>query len=278
MILIPVLLLSVGLLVVWFRIKGSPLQRQFLGDVSAAQEKLLKPVPDLLGEGEFAHLPPVMQRYLEQNGYWGKPTMGGMRIEFENVTFRRARSTPPLRMRYTQVNLVAKPTRLAMMQSTLFGVPFEGYDYYREGKGGMKGVLGKLVTLFHQTGPEMDKAALVTFLAECLLIPSTLSRGYLSFDEWDGEQASVTLRDGEVTVSGVYRFNEQAEFVSFSTAERAATMPDGTLTPVRWSIACADYQRNEQGIRIPTQIKATWHYPEGDLEYFSGQIKEIKYL
>ena len=56
----------------------------------------------------------------------------------------------------------------------MFGVPFEGCDYYRNGKGGMKGVIAKAITIFHQTGIDMDKACLTTFLAECMFAPTIL--------------------------------------------------------------------------------------------------------
>ncbi len=45
--------------------------------------------------------------------------------------------------------------------------------HYLDGKGGMKGVIAKLFTLFDQTGEDMDRACLATFLAECMFLTDT---------------------------------------------------------------------------------------------------------
>ena len=47
---------------------------------------------------------------------------------------------------------------MALIDSSMFGIPFEGYDYYQNETGGMKGVIAKAITLFDQTGADMDKA------------------------------------------------------------------------------------------------------------------------
>lgn len=269
------LLVIVGIVMIWFKLDYSPLRQQFMADVAAVRRNVEKPTSALVVRSDFAHLPPIIQRYLEQSGYIGKPRMAAIHIEFGEVAFKRDKVSPPMTMTYTQYNFIDRSARLALMKSSLFGVPFEGYDYYLDGRGGMKGVIGKLVTLFHQTGAEMDKAALVTYLSECLLVLSTLLEGYIEFQELDDCQVRAMIRDGETSVSGVFRFNDAAEMISFTSDERAATMPDGTMQIVPWSIECADYQVNALGIRFPRHVSATWHYPEGNLVYFEGVITHI---
>lgn len=39
---------------------------------------------------------------------------------------------------------------MALIDSRMFGIPFEGYDYYQNGIGGMKGMLAKAIPLFNQ--------------------------------------------------------------------------------------------------------------------------------
>ena len=53
---------------------------------------------------------------------------------------------------------MAAPTIAKINSQCMFGIPFEGYDYYSDGIGGMKGVIAKVITLFNQTGTDMDKA------------------------------------------------------------------------------------------------------------------------
>ena len=51
----------------------------------------------------------------------------------------------PLRFK-SMLKTVDKPGRMAMIESSMFGIPFQGYDYYRDGKGGMRGVIAKQLT------------------------------------------------------------------------------------------------------------------------------------
>lgn len=91
----------------------------------------------------------------------------------------QSQSGPALSIDYTHYNFTNVPSRLAFIDSSMFGILFEGYDYYINGNGGMKGVIGKAIQLFNQTGAEMDEACLVTYLAECFFIPTSILQGYI---------------------------------------------------------------------------------------------------
>ena len=111
----------------------------------------------------------------------------------------------------------------------MFGVPFQGYDYYMDGKGGMKGVLAKLFTLFDQTGPEMDKACLITYLAEAFFLPEAFLKDFITFKQIDEHTVEATITNKGVTASGVFHFNDSYEMTSFTTNDRGQIAPDGTI-------------------------------------------------
>lgn len=157
----------------------------------------------------------------------------------------------------------------------MFGVPFEGYDYYRDGKGGMRGVIAKLITLFDQTGSDMDKACLVTYLSEAPFAPAILLQKFVSLEEIDEYHVKATISFEGQTASGVFSFNERYEYVSFTTHERCVSNPDGSVEYVPWSALCEDYVTSESGIRYPSKFKAVWNYEEGDFIYFDGVISKI---
>lgn len=169
-----VAIVLIGIIVVWFLIPYSPLKRQFLHDVDAVKSAQIAQATELFTLQDIEHLPEIVQTYLSNCGYVGKSKMSYMSITFKDVTFSRSKDQPPMRIDYSQFNGAQNPTRLALIESQLFFVPFEGYDYYLNGKGGMKGMIGKLFTVFHQTGETMDKAALLTFLSESLFMPRKL--------------------------------------------------------------------------------------------------------
>ena len=161
-------------------------------------------------------------------------------MKYHNVDFSQGRSGPTLTIDYTQYNFVNEPCRMALIDSSMFGIPFEGYDYYQNGSGGMKGVIAKAITLFDQTGTDMDKACLVTFLAESLFAPTILLQDYITFEE---------INDFEV---------------------RAAITYGGQTL-------CDNYQISLNGIKYPTKFQAVWNYPDGDLVYFNGVVSEVSY-
>ena len=198
-------------------------------------------------------------------------------MEYHDVDFMQGKDGLALRIDYTQYDFVSEPCRMALIDSSMFGVPFEGYDYYQNGVGGMKGVIAKGITLFHQTGEEMDKACLVTYLAESMFAPAILLQDYISFEEISDYEVKATIYYGGQTASGIFTFNEQCEYVSFTTNDRAVTNTDGIMEYIPWSAVCGEYCVSENGIKYPTRFQAIWNYPDGDFVYFDGVISTVSY-
>ena len=278
LVVIGVLLVIIGAVMIWFNIPYSPTKSEFSNDVDKLiSENKLQAEEELFTEEDFFNLPDTIQKYLKKCGYIGTPKMSYMKIEFKDVAFMQGKNGPSLSIDYTQYNFVSKPCRMALIDSSMFGVPFQGYDYYENGKGGMKGVLAKAITLFDQRGADMDKACLATFLAECMFAPSILIQDYITFEEIsDFEIKAVITYEGQ-TASGIFSFNEHYEMVSFVTDDRAVTNSDGTMEYIRWSALCSDYKASENGIKHPAKMQAVWNYDDGDFVYFDGEISKLSY-
>ena len=275
---IGVLLVLVGILTIWFNISYSPVKKQFQNDVAALlNENQLSVDNEVFTEKDFSHLPIAIQKYIENCGYIGTPKMSYLKMEYHNVDFSQGRNGSNLKIDYTQYNFVKEPCRMARIDSSMIGIPFEGYDYYRNGTGGMKGVIAKAITLFDQTGTDMNKACLVTFLAESLFAPTILLQDYIIFEELSDFKVRATITYGGQTVSGIFTFNEQYEMISFTTNDRAVAGTDGSMEYVPWSALCNDYQFSENGIKYPTKFQAVWNYADGDFVYFDGIISELSY-
>lgn len=275
---IGVLLVSVGVLMIWFNISYSPVKKQFQNDILALlSENELSVDNKVFSDDDFSHLPTAIQRYIENCGYIGTPKMSYLKMQYHNVDFSQSKNRPTLKIDYTQYNFVSEPCRMALIDSSMFGIPFEGYDYYRNGTGGMKGVIAKAITLFDQTGADMDKACLATFLAESLFAPAILLQDYIVFEEISNFEVRATINYKGQTASGIFTFNEQYEMISFTTNDRAVAGTDGSMEYVPWSALCGDYQLSERGIKYPTKFQAVWNYPDGDFVYFDGAISEVSY-
>ena len=277
-IVLGILLFIIGALVIWFNIPYSPVKKQFQSDITALlAENQLSADNELFTEKDFSHLPTAIQRYIENCGYIGAAKMSYLKMEYHNVDFSQGKSGPTLKIDYIQYNFINEPCRMALIDSSMFGIPFEGYDYYQNGTGGMKGVIAKAITLFDQTGADMDKACLATFLAESLFAPTILLQDYITFEEISDFEVRATITYGGQTASGIFTFNEQYEMISFTTNDRAVAETDGSMEYIPWSAICNDYQLSPSGIKYPTKFQAVWNYPNGDFVYFDGVISEVSY-
>ena len=266
-----VIITIIGLLVIWFNIAYSPMKKQFNNDIERLKsENKLETGGEVFAEKDFEQMPEAIRRYIENSGFIGKEKMSYLNMEYRDVDFKTGRNGAKMKMDYSQYNFVKVPCRMAFDDAGMFGVPFQGYDYYENGKGGMKGVIAKLITLFDDTGEEMDKACLVTYLAESLFLPTSLLQGYITFEQISDFEVRGTAEYKGVTVSGIFKFNEQYEMVSFTTTDRK-----DDKTP--WTAECGDYEVAPNGINMPTTFRAVWNFADGDFVYFDGKISDISY-
>lgn len=278
LIAVGILFVLVGGLMVWFNISYSPVKKQFQNDVdSLVEDNKLLDENEFFTKEDFADFPLSIQKYIEHCGYIGTPKMSYLKMEYQDVDFVQGRNGAKLKIDYTQYNFIKEPCRMALIDSSMFGIPFESYDYYQNGTGGMKGVIAKAITLFDQTGADMDKACLATFLAESMFAPSILLQNYISFEEINDFEVRATITYGGQTASGIFTFNERYEMISFTTNDRAATGTDRSMEYIPWSALCKDYQLSENGMKYPTKFQAVWNYPDGDFIYFDGIISEVSY-
>ncbi|MDF2821068.1 MAG: hypothetical protein K0R15_1509 [Clostridiales bacterium] len=270
--IVAVVVLSV---ILFFNISYSKTKTEF-NRASIMLRNKTKGTNDVFTVEEIKGLPAPVKKYFNYCGFIGSRKMTYMKATFKNVTFKLGKDKPTLLIEYTQYNFVNKPDRIALIDSSLFGIPFQGFDSYIDGVGSMKGVLAKSYTLFDQRGETMNKASLVTFLAECFIIPTVILQDYITWEGIDETHAKATISYYDISASGIFTFSDKGEMISFTTDDRVATETDGTSNNVSWTAICSDYKESN-GIKIPTVLKALWHYKEGDQVYFVGDQIEIEY-
>ncbi|WP_304038736.1 DUF6544 family protein [Fibrobacter succinogenes] len=273
------------LLTIWFNIPYSPVKTQFRNDVEARLQSAATLAnvnaeksgtqAQTLDSASIANLPPLIQKYLETSGYIGSPKRSHLTMEYKDVDFGMGVNKPRIKIDYTHVDFADSPERLAFIDSKMLGIPFQGYDYYMNGKGGMKGVLAKLVTLFDQTGPTMDKACLITYLAEAFFLPEALLKDFITFKQVDDHTIEATITNKGVTATGIFHFNDAYEMTSFTTNDRGQISPDGTIEYTPWEAQCENYKTYSDGIKRPTVFRAVWKNKDSDFVYFDGEISKV---
>lgn len=264
--------LVIVLVILFFIIPYSPSKSSFNKEITILKKE--KGSEDNLSYDDIEDLPKPMQDFFVKQGYIGKPKSNHVRIECEDVTFVMNKKI--LRMDSDQYNFASEPIRIAFMKSSLFGIPFEGRDRYVDGKGSMKGVLAKLITLFDQKGANMDTASLATYLSEILFIPAAALNKSVVWEPISDTQVKATMTYKGRTASGIYTFNEKGEFIAFDTDDREMIGSDGIGKREKWSAYCSGYKL-KNGLKTPTKVHATWHLEEGDLVYFKTDNCKLTY-
>lgn len=270
-----ILLTACGILA-WFQIPYSPVKKDFQKHVEQLKQRQSN-LEGVFSHEDFSQFPEVIQRYMDHCGYIGAPKMSSMKMDYGEVSFAMDRSSEAMHVGYVQYNFASMPSRLALIDASVCGIPFEGLDYYEGGCGGMKGILAKRIPLFNQQGEEMNRACLVTYLAESLFMPTILLKNDIVFEALDDQTVKATLTYGGETVSGIFSFNDDDEMIAFTTNDRSMTNDDGTMEHFPWTARCGDYREVESGLMQPTTFQAVWHYSDGDFVYFDGIINNISY-
>ncbi|MGL4338142.1 MAG: DUF6544 family protein [Turicibacter sp.] len=221
---------------------------------------------------DLSSLPEAIQKYFINNGYVGIECASAVKFDFKKVDFATGLNKPQLKIDYVAYDFVGRSARWALIDSKMFGIPFQGIDSYQDGKGAMKGVIAKHFELFNEQGHDMNLGALVTYLSECLMHPSLAIQECMSYKQLDEYIVEATIKDKGIEVSGVFNFNEKYEMTNF-TAKRFAS---DTNSYENWSAVTANY-KNINGINTPTKLQAIWHYPNRDLVYFDSNEMKISY-
>lgn len=254
--------------VVLFRMPYSVVKKNFQKDATHYFNQF-KDENGLFTEWESMHLPAPVQKHIRICGYLDKPKMTMMKAYIKDAPLKDSNEKPPMIVDYTLCSFGKEPVRLAYIKASMFGIPFEAYDSTQHGVGFMKGVIGKFFTLFNQTGVEMDKAQLLTYLGECFLIPSALLSKYITWEAIDSIRAKATINYKGIIGTGVFTFHEKGFVQSFQTEERAKINTDGSMEYPKWSLIYGDFMKQED-VYFPGKIQTIWHDNDGDCVYFDA--------
>ena len=245
--------------IIFFRIPYSKMKSRFEKDVQKHMGNTTTK-SELLSEQDIALLPEPVQNHLRASGHIGKPKMTSLTAHMPSVPMK----DPDIIVDFTLVLFADEPTRLAYIKSSIIGVPFEAYDEMQNGAGSMKGVIGKMITLFNETGSEMSKSQLLTYLGECVLIPSSMVSEHIKWEAVDGASVKATITCNGISGSGIFTFGDDGFMKSFYTYERGN---DGKKKYHKWSAVYENYAERD-GVYYPEEVKAIWHGDDGDLVYF----------
>jgi uncharacterized membrane protein len=219
-------------------------------------------------------LPGPLQRYLRVCGYMNKPVPYNADIFWSESAIKLSPEKDWGDLNTVQFNSVDPIGRVAYMK--FIKMPVAGRDLYRDGYGEMKGKLFGLFRIIFDNSLETAQSVLITTFCEFLLIPGYLLSKNVRWEEVDTKTVRGTLAEHVMKVEALFLFNDEGLLTRVETGDRYYSEGKGAHKKVRFSAVIENYKTQGE-ILIPQKMKAVWHFPESDYEYFRGAIDRVAY-
>ncbi|MDX5423373.1 MAG: hypothetical protein LPK07_15845 [Hymenobacteraceae bacterium] len=242
------------------------------------QHELAKPQQQrqVLAQEHLTLLPPLLQHYLRNSGFVGKPLGQNCYVVWEDASLKLRPDKDWTHISCIQFNAAHGPMRNALMRSKMLGlIPLSGKDKYQDGKGNMLIKLAAF-TVSEAKGPEMDVSALVTFLAEAVLLPAALLGEYIAWQQVDENILRATISHAGATASGNFFFSTDFLPYKFESEDRYYATGKSPAQKFLWTAYYAGF-KDMRGYWLPTELKASWQLPDGEYTYFDGKIKSVTF-
>lgn len=157
------------------------------------------------------------------------------------------------------------------------GVAVYVHDAYVAGRGILTAKLFGLLKLMDVPDtPALAEGELMRFLAESAWYPTALlpSQGVQS-EAVDATSAKATLRDGNISVTMLFRFHEEG-WIDSIRVEARGRLAENKVIPTPWEGRWSSYERRH-GMLIPTEGEVAWLLPEVRRAYWRGRVVGIDY-
>ena len=234
--------------------------------------------PKVFDRRELEKTPAPVQRYFRAVLEDGQPIVTAVSVEHTG-TFNMGEATDQWKpFTSTQRVITRRPGfdwdgRVAMMP----GLPVRVHDAYVAGEGILHAAVLGLVPMVNLRGTgEVAQGELMRFFAEAAWYPTALlpSQGVL-WDAVDDHSARATLKDGDLTLTLLFRFNEDGLIDAVRAEARGRTV-GSAVVPTPWHGRLWNYAMRD-GMRVPLDGEVAWLLPEGAKPYWRGRITKLDY-
>jgi hypothetical protein len=234
--------------------------------------------PKVFDRRELESIPAPVQRYFRAVLADRQPIVTAVSVEHTG-TFNMGEAADQWKpFTSTQRVVTRRPGfdwdgRVAMIP----GLPVRVHDAYVAGEGILHAAVLGLVSMVNLRGPgEVAQGELMRFFAEAAWYPTALlpSQGVL-WDAVNDHSARATLKDGDLTLTLLFLFNEDGLIDTVRAEARGRTV-GGTVVPTPWHGRFWNYAIRD-GMRVPLDGEVAWLLPEGAKPYWRGRITKLSY-
>ena len=227
---------------------------------------------------ELAGLPAPVQRYFRTVLTDGQAIVAAARVDHVG-TFNVGETTDQWKPFTSRQRVVTRRPGFVWdgRVVTLPGLAVHVHDAYVAGTGILHPAFLGLFTLIDLRGSgDVAQGELMRFFAEAAWYPTALlpSQG-VRWDAVDERSARATLVDGAISLTLLFRFDEQGLIETVRSEARGRTVAK-TIVMTPWEGRWSNYQVRD-GMRVPTAGEVAWLAPAGRKPYWRGTITSLQY-
>jgi hypothetical protein len=242
--------------------------KEFTGGIAEYNRKVER--SDLNG------LPAIVQKYFQASGILGREYTSSAYLK-QKGEMRTRKEANWMPFTAEQWFRSAAPGFIWKVKVNAFpGIFMVGRDQYVNGKGGMLIKLLGVIPVANAEGAKVDQGSLLRYLAEAPWMPSALLHPAIEWQEMDSLSAVATMSYGEVTASGVFRFNSEGDLQNFEAKRYYGT--DDNAVQENWHVRILPGGIREfNGVRIPAASEVSWKLTDGDFLWLKMEVMEVEY-
>lgn len=229
----------------------------------------------LITQEDINELPEIVQLWLKKSGVLGAESITSVRLEQQGL-MRIKPNGKWMPFEATQCFNTLNPsfvwsTRVNAMPI----ISMVGRDKLVNGEGEMLIKLAGLIPIVNESGNnKINSGAMLRYLAETCWFPQATINDYLKWETINSTSAKATLIINKESVSGIFKFNIEGELLSFEANRYYGGAENSKLE--KWVIETLSFKVFE-GIKIPKKSKVTWNLEDGDFNWLTIEVIDLKY-
>lgn len=151
----------------------------------------------------------------------------------------------------------------------------KGRDLLDKGLGAMTIRLFSALSIVNESKTlEMNEGTLQRFLGEIVWFPAFATSELIKWESIDAYNAKATIDVDGISVSGVFTFSNEYQFMRFETNRFYGGESNSRRFP--WIIEASDWKRLN-GVTIPVKCTATWLLDEGPWTWAEIDVTDVIY-
>ena len=263
------------LLVALFSLSSSIFNQKVANEISTIMKQTITTKTSVITKEQLNDLPYPVAKWLNVSGMIGKEKINTVWLS-QKIRMKmkpgQKEWNDAVAEQYFTVENPAFIWKVKMNMSPL--IKITGRDKFVDGKGEMLIKIFSLLNIVNEKGEKMDEGALQRFLAEIVWFPSAALSQYITWESIDSLSAKATLNYKGTSGSGTFYFNEQGDFVKFSTLRYKDNEADAQR--YEWIVTVKEHSMMS-GIKTPMKIEVTWILENGNWTWLDLEITDIRY-